>query len=61
MIMTPKELVKLLKKDGWYEVKQEGSHLKLRKNGYCDIVVPMHNKDMKKGLLLKILKQADIE
>lgn len=31
MSMTPKELVKLLKKNGWYEVKQEGSHLKLKK------------------------------
>ena len=61
MTMTPKELVKLLKKNGWYEVKQEGSHLKLRKNDYNDIVVPMHNKDMKKGLLIKILKQAGLE
>ena len=29
--MTAKELVRLLKKNGWYEVKQEGSHLRLRK------------------------------
>lgn len=29
--MTSKELVRLLKKNGWYEVKQEGSHLRLRK------------------------------
>ncbi len=31
MIMTSKELVRLLKKNGWYEIKQEGSHLRLRK------------------------------
>lgn len=31
MSMTPKELVRLLKENGWYEVNQEGSHLKLRK------------------------------
>lgn len=31
MSMTPKELVRLLKKHGWYKVKQEGSHLRLRK------------------------------
>lgn len=31
MNMTSKELVKLLMKNGWYKVKQEGSHLKLRK------------------------------
>ena len=31
MNMTSKELVRLLKKNGWYDVKQEGSHLRLRK------------------------------
>lgn len=29
--MYPKELVKLLKKDGWIEVSQSGSHLKMKK------------------------------
>ena len=29
--MTPKELVRLFKKNGWYVVNQEGSHLKLCK------------------------------
>ena len=33
MNMTSKELVRLLKKNGWYSVKQEGSHLRLRKSG----------------------------
>lgn len=31
MNMTLKELVRLLKKNGWHEVKQEGSNLRLRK------------------------------
>lgn len=31
MNMTSKELVRLLVKNGWVKVKQEGSHLKLRK------------------------------
>ena len=31
LIMTPKKLVKILKRNGWYEVKQEGSHKKMRK------------------------------
>lgn len=31
MIITPKELVRLLRKNGWYKVKQEGSHLRMRK------------------------------
>ncbi len=29
--MYAKDLVKLLKKNGWVEVSQNGSHLKLRK------------------------------
>lgn len=31
MNMTSKELVRLLHKNGWHDVKQEGSHLRLRK------------------------------
>lgn len=31
MNMTSKELKRLLLKNGWYDVKQEGSHLRLRK------------------------------
>lgn len=29
--MYPKELVKLLEKNGWIKVSQSGSHLKMRK------------------------------
>ena len=29
--MYPKELVKLLEKDGWVKISQSGSHLKMRK------------------------------
>lgn len=34
MTMTSKELIRLLKRNGWYKVKQEGSHLKLRKERF---------------------------
>lgn len=61
MTMTSKELIRLLKRNGWYKVKQEGSHLRLRKSGFNDIIIPIHNKDLAKGLLLKILKQAQID
>ena len=29
--MYPKELVKLLEKNGWHRISQSGSHLKMRK------------------------------
>ena len=31
ILMYPKELVKLLEKNGWVKISQSGSHLKMRK------------------------------
>lgn len=28
--MTAREVLKILRKDGWYEIDQEGSHMQLR-------------------------------
>lgn len=61
MNMTSKELLKLLLQEGWYKDKQEGSHLRLKKQGYRDIILPMHNRDLAKGLLTSILKQAGLK
>lgn len=62
MPLTPKEIVKLLKQNGFEEVSQTGSHLKLRnlKNGK-QVIVPMHAKDLKKGLEQALLKQAGLK
>lgn len=52
MPMTPKEMVKLLKANGFEEIRQPGtSHLRMRnpKTGK-QTTVPMHNKDLGKGL-----------
>lgn len=57
------ELFRLLKKDGWFEVRQKGSHVIMQhpaKSG--QLTVPYHSgKEVKKGLLLAILKQAMIK
>jgi len=57
------ELLRLLRKDGWYEVRQSGSHVIMKhpkKEG--SIPVPFHaSKEVKKGLLNAILKQAAIK
>lgn len=58
--MYSKELVKLLLKDGWQIVSQNGSHLKLKKNGKTEIV-PIHNKELKKGTLETILKRTGLK
>lgn len=62
MPMTPREMIKLLKKNGFEEISQNGSHVKLR-NGETGrtVIVPYHSKDLKKGLEQTILKQAGLQ
>jgi predicted RNA binding protein YcfA (HicA-like mRNA interferase family) len=61
--MTSKELIKLLKKDGWQEVAQKGSHKQFKhetKTG--KITVADHaGKDIAPGTLNAILKQAGLK
>lgn len=57
--MKGKELVKLLKKEGWILDRVHGSHHILEKEGKI-VSVPVHNKDLPKGTLASILKQAGV-
>jgi Predicted periplasmic or secreted lipoprotein len=61
MPMTSKQMVKLLKKNGFKEIRQNGSHLNLKNDKKISIVVPMHNKDLDKGLEHSILKKAGLK
>jgi predicted RNA binding protein YcfA (HicA-like mRNA interferase family) len=60
--MKCSELLRLLKRDGWYEVRQTGSHIIMehsKKKGA--IVFPNHgSKEMGKGLEKTIRKQAGL-
>lgn len=61
MPRTPREMIKFLKKNGFVEVSQNGSHIKLKNyNTERQVIVPYHSKAMKKGLEQAILKQAGI-
>ena len=60
--MTARELIRLLKKDGWFEKDQKGSHLQLvhpKKKG--KVTVPVHSGDIAKGTLNSILRQAGLK
>ena len=61
--MKCSELLRILKKDGWYPISQKGSHIKLihdNKNGI--IIFPNHgSQEMGKGTEKKILKDAGIK
>ena len=61
MPMTSKEMIKLLKQNGFEEIRQVGSHKQFlnRKTGK-KTTVPFHNKDLPIGTEKNILKQAGI-
>ena len=61
MPMTPREMIKYLRKHGFEEVSQNGSHVKM-KNVVTgkQTIIPYHSKAMKKGLEQAILKQAGL-
>lgn len=59
--LTPKEVVKILKKKGFELDRSKGSHqIFIHKETRLRTIVPMHNKDLPKGTFFPILKQADI-
>lgn len=62
MPMTPKEMIKHLKNNGFEIVSQNGSHIKM-KNSKTNLqtIIPYHSKSLKKGLEQEILKQAGLK
>lgn len=60
--LTAKELIKLLEQHGFELNRINGSHhYYVHPQSKKITVVPMHNKDLPKGTLLAILKQAGID
>lgn len=60
--MNSREIIKLLKKDGWLLVAQKGSHRQYKhplKKGR--VTLPYPKKEIAKGTLNSILKQAKIK
>ena len=59
---TPKEIINILLAQGFVLIRSKGSHqIFSHPEKGLKTVVPMHNKDLKKGTLHGILKQADID
>lgn len=62
MPLTSKEMLKLLKKNGFTIISQNGSHIKLKNpKTQSSVIVPFHSKELRKGLEQAILKQAGIK
>jgi predicted RNA binding protein YcfA (HicA-like mRNA interferase family) len=63
MNQSPQHLIKLLERNGFIFKRSKGSHqIFYNAAGNITVIVPVHgNKDVKKGTLLAILKQAGID
>jgi predicted RNA binding protein YcfA (HicA-like mRNA interferase family) len=60
--MNSRAIIKLLKKDGWYKVDQDGSHVQFKhpsKKGR--VTVPHPQKDVPIGTLKSIERQSGIK
>ena len=53
-------LIRALKRAGFFEHEQHGSHLTLRHPDGRRTTVPVHGGDVKRGLLKQILNQAGL-
>lgn len=58
--MKDKDLLKLLLNNGWVLVRIRGSHYIVEKDGMIE-TIPIHGKDVPKGLLNKILKRTGLK
>ncbi|MGD9679367.1 MAG: type II toxin-antitoxin system HicA family toxin [Vulcanibacillus sp.] len=58
-IVSGKEIVQALQKNGFEKVSQKGSHFKLKRLDGRIAIVPMHN-DLATGTLRSILRQAGL-
>jgi len=55
--LKPKEVIKVLERAGFIFSRQKGSH-QIYTRGNTGVIIPFHNKDLKKGTLRHIIKQA---
>lgn len=61
--MTVREIIKILKKEGWYEMKRKpGSHIQLKHPDMPNkVTVPDHKGDIPPGTLRSIERQAGLK
>ena len=60
--MTGRQLIKIMKQNGWVLDRVSGSHHVMIKEGRRSIPVPVHGqRDLPKGLVSAILRQAEIK
>jgi predicted RNA binding protein YcfA (HicA-like mRNA interferase family) len=59
--LRPQEVIRALERAGWTIDRQRGSHVSLKKPGVDHlVVVVMHRREMPRGLLADIVKDAGL-
>lgn len=62
MPMTPREMARLLEKNGFEFVSSNGSHRKyFNPQNNKTVILPYHSKELKKGTEQRILKDAGLK
>lgn len=61
-LYSPKEVIKVLRRKNFVFISQKGSHRKYRKTNkkILTVIVPMHKKQIPRGTLSSIFRQAQI-
>ena len=59
--LRPQQVIRALEKAGWQVHRQRGSHVSMRKEGVAFLItVPLHRRDLPRGTLRDIIKDADL-
>ena len=59
--LRPQQVVRALERAGWQVHRQRGSHVSMHKEGVPFLVtVPLHRRDMPRGTLRDIIKDAGL-
>jgi predicted RNA binding protein YcfA (HicA-like mRNA interferase family) len=60
-VVRPEDVVGALEKAGWKVHRRRGSHVSMHKEGVAYVItVPLHRRDMPKGTLRGIIKDAGL-
>lgn len=57
-VISGKQMISCLKRDGFVVIRQKGSHVSLQKDNH-QTVVPLHN-ELARGTLISILRQSGL-
>lgn len=58
-VVKPRKVINAFEKAGFIKIRTRGSHVQMKK-GNLLVTIPFHNRDLNKGTLASILRQAQM-